>query len=131
MNHRLNSAIHLVSACYWTAATMIGFLLGSYPSHSLLEFRGWVIAGLGLAGVDLLAAVKQWRSEAAGRVLSIVLHFAVAVLVTALITFEYVQTGPKSFVKWFRMDNYSFIAGLAIVRLCSGNALLLGNKDTH
>ena len=128
MSHRVNSAIHLVSAGYWAFATLLGALIGPYPFKSLLQFRVWVLGGVVLILADLAAGITQWRSEDAGRVLSIVLHFGVALLVTSLMTFEYLQTGSKSFLNWFRNDNYWFIAGLAMVRLCIGSVVLLGNR---
>lgn len=131
MNHRVNSVIHLVSAAYWTLGTALGALFGPYPFHSLLGFRLWVSVGIGLIVVDLLAGVKQWRSPAAGRVLSIVLHLAVTILIVSLMTFEYLQAQPKSFLVWFKAGDYSFVAVLALVRLGIGTALLLDNKDTH
>jgi predicted membrane channel-forming protein YqfA (hemolysin III family) len=131
MNHRVNSAIHLVSAFYWAVGTALGALFSAVPFYSLLGFRVFVSTGIGLLGVDLLAAVKQWRSPAAGRILSVVLHFAVTILIISLMTFEYLQAKPKPFFTWFRTDNYWFVAALALVRLWIGTALLLGNEDTR
>lgn len=131
MCHRVNSAIHLLSALYWTLGTALGVLFGPYPFYSTLGFRVWVSAGIGLIVVDLLAGIRQWRSPAAGRVLSTVLHLAVTILIVALITFEYLQAKPRSFLAWFKAGDYSFVAALALVRLGIGTALLLGNKDTH
>ena len=131
MNHRVNSVIHLVSALYWTLGTGLGVLFGPYPFHSVFGFRVWVSAGIGLIMVDLVAGVKQWRSPGAGRVLSTVLHLAVTILIVSLLTFEYLQAQPKSFLVWFKAGDYSFVAVLALVRLGIGTALLLDNKDTH
>lgn len=129
MYHRLNSVIHLLSGCYWAIGTTLGGLFGPAPFHSSREFRLWVSAGIGLVGGDLLAAAQQWRGATCGRILSIMLHFGVATLIVALITFEFLQTEPGSFLAWFKADNYWFIAALALVRACAGAALLLGNKD--
>ena len=131
MKHRVNSAIHLLSALYWTLGTALGVLFGPYPFHSIVGFRVWVSAGIGLIVVDLLAGIRQWRSPAAGRVLITVLHLAVTILIVALVTFEYLQAQPKSFLVWFKAGDYSFVAALALVRLGIGTALLLGNKDIH
>jgi predicted branched-subunit amino acid permease len=131
MSHRVNSAIHLLSALYWTLGTALGVLFGPYPFCSTLGFRVWVSAGIGLIVADLLTGVKQWRSPAAGRVLSTVLHLVVTTLIVSLITFEYLQAQPKSFLVWFRAGDYSFVAALALVRLAIGTTLLLGNEDTH
>jgi hypothetical protein len=131
MHHRVNSTIHLVSALYWALGTALGIFVGLAPFFSPQAFRVWISAGIGLAGLDLLAGAKQWRSPTKGRVLSIVLHLVVSILIVSLVTFEYLQAKPKSFPVWFRRDNYWFVAALALVRLCVGNALLLGNKDAH
>lgn len=79
--------------------------------------------------LDLLAGAKQWRNPANGRHLSIALHFGIATLIVSLVTFEFLQAQPKSFLAWFKADNYWFIAALALVRVCSGAALLLHSKD--
>ena len=129
MHHRVNSVIHLASASYWALALCI--LSSVAPFYSLLAFPVWAGTGVGLLGVDLLAAVKQWRSPFSGRVFSIMLHFSVAILIVSLITFEYLQAEPESFLVWFRTNDYLFVAVLAIVRLWAGNALLFGNKDIH
>lgn len=129
MNHRLNSAIHFISGCYWAFGTTLGWLFGPAPFRSSLGFRSWVGAGIGLLTLDLVAAVKQWRSSTDGRSLSIALHFGVGTFVVALITFEFLQARPKSFLGWFMTDNYWFIAAVAFFRVCVGAALLLGNKD--
>jgi hypothetical protein len=131
MNHRVNSAIHLVSAFYWALGTAVGFLFGPYPFASIVGFRLWVSAGIGLIAVDLIAGVKQWRNPASGRVLSVMLHLAVAIFIVSLITFEYLQAKPKSFLAWFIGDNYWFVAALALVRLWMGNALLFGKEEIH
>jgi hypothetical protein len=131
MNRKVNSAIHLVSACYWALAAALGALIGPHPSYSPFEFRTWVSALMGLTAADLLAAVRQWKSAGVGRALSIVLHFVVAILVVSLMTFEYLQAQPRSFFTWFRVDNYWFVSALAIVRLCVGSDLLLRNEDSH
>jgi hypothetical protein len=129
MHHRVNSVIHLASAFYWALA--LGILSSVAPFYSLLAFPVWAGTGVGLLGVDLLAGVKQWRSPLSGRVFSIMLHFSVAILIVSLITFEYWQAEPESFLVWFRTNDYWFVAVLAIVRLWAGNALLCGNKDIH
>jgi len=131
MNHRWNSAIHFVSAIYWALGTAVGFLFGPYPFSSTVGFRLWVSAGIGLIMVDLFAGINQWGSSTTGRVFSTVLHLAVTILIVAIMTFEYLQAHPKSFLVWFRAGDYSFVAVLALVRLGIGTALLLGNKDTH
>ncbi len=131
MNHRVNSIIHLVSAFYWALGTALVALFGPYPFYSIFGFRLWVSAGIGLVVIDLLAGVKQWRSPAAGRVLSIVLHLAVTIFIVSLMTFEYLQAKPKSLFVWLKADNYWFVAALGLVRLWIGTALLLANKDTH
>ena len=131
MHHRTNSVIHLVSAFYWALGTVLGALFSAVPFYSLLGFRVWVSTGIGLLGVDLLAGVKQWRSPFSGRALSIMLHFGVTILIVSLMTFEYLQAEPESFLTWFRTNNYWFVAALALVRIWIGTALLLGNKDTH
>ena len=129
MHHRVNSVIHLASASYWALA--LGVLSSVAPFYSLLGFPVWAGTGVGLLGIDLLAGVKQWRSPFSGRVFSIMLHFSVAILIVSLITFEYLQAEPESFLVWFRTNDYWFVAVLAIVRLWAGNALLFGNKDIH
>lgn len=131
MNHRLNSAMHFGSAIYWALGTGVVFRLGPYPFSSIVGFRVWVSAGIGLILVDLLAAIKQWRNPASGRVLSIVLHLAVAIFIVSLITFEYLQAKPKSFLAWFQAGNYWFVAAMALVRLWLGNALLFAKEETH
>jgi hypothetical protein len=131
MQHRVNSTIHLASAFYLALGSALALFVGLASLFSSPDFRVWVSAGFGLAGLDLLAGVKQWRSPSGGRVLSIVLHLVVATLIVSLVTFEYLQAKPKSFLVWFRTDNYWFVAALALVRVCVGNALLLGNKDAH
>ena len=128
MDHRVNSVIHLASASYWALALGV---LSVAPFYSLLGFPVWGGTGVGLLGIDLLAGVKQWRSPCSGRVLSIMLHFSVAILIVSLITFEYLQAEPESFLVWFRTNDYLLVAVLAIVRLWAGNALLFGNKDIH
>jgi hypothetical protein len=127
MHHRINSILHLVSACYWALGTILGWLFGPAPFRSTLGFRLWVSAGIGWFAIDLLAAVKQWRGR--GRLLSIVLHFGVAILVVSLITFEFMRAQPRSFFAWFNADNYWFIAGLALARVFAGAALLVSNGD--
>ena len=129
MHHRVNSVIHLVSASYWALGTALGVLFSAVPFYSLLGFRVWVSTGSGLLGVDLLAGVKQWRSPISGRALSIMLHFSVTILIVSLMTFEYLQAEPESFLIWFRTNNYWFVAVLAIVRLWVGNTLLFDKKD--
>lgn len=129
MHHRVNSVIHLASTSYWALA--LGALSSVAPFYSLLGFPVLGGTGVGLLGIDLLAGVKQWRSPFSGRVFSIMLHFSVAILIVSLITFEYLQAEPESFVVWFRTNDYWFVAVLAIVRLWAGNALLFGNKDIH
>ena len=129
MHHRVNSVIHLASASYWALA--LGILSSVAPFYSPLAFPVWAGTGVGLLGIDLLAGVKQWRSPLSGRVFSIVFHFSVAILIVSLITFEYLQAEPESFLVWFRTNDYRFVAVLAIVRLWAGNALLCGNKDIH
>lgn len=129
MNHRINSSLHILSACYWALATVLGSLVAPQPSHRPLEVSLWITAGLALITLDLVAGVKQWRSAAGGKVLSIVLHFVVTVVATALITFEYLQTEPRSMLGWFRTNNYWFIIGLVSVRLGTGAAVLLSKND--
>ena len=131
MNHRLNSAVHFGSAIYWAFGTAVGFLFGPYPFASIVGFRLWVSAGIGLIGVDLIAGVKQWRKPASGRVLSAMLHLAMAIFIVSLMTFEYLQAKPKSFLAWLIGDNYWFVAALALVRLWTGNALLFGKEEIH
>jgi hypothetical protein len=121
----------LASASYWALAIAIAALFRAAPFHSLLEFRVWVSAGVGLLGVDLLAGVKQWRSPSSGRVFSMMLHFSVTILIVSLITFEYLQAEPESFLVWFRTNNYWFVTVLAIVRLGVANTLLFDHKDIH
>lgn len=129
MNHRLNSVIHLISAGYWAIGTALSALFGPAPFRSSLGFRAWVSAGIGLITLDLLAAAEQWRGPTAGRILSIVLHFGVAILIIALITYEFLQTQPRSLLAWFKADNYWFIVALALVRISAGVGLLVSNKD--
>lgn len=129
MNHRLNSAIHLISACYWALGTILGALFGPAPFRSSLGFRSWVGTGIGLIALDLVAGAKQWCPPTGGRILSIALHFGVATLIVALMTFEFLQAQPKSFLAWFRAENYWFIAALALIRLSAGAALLPGFKE--
>jgi hypothetical protein len=129
MNHRINSGLHVLSACYWALATVLGSLVVPHPSYRPLEVRLWIGAGLALIALDLVAGVKQWRSAAGGKVLSRVLHFVVTVMVTSLITFEYLQAEPRSLLNWFRRNNYWFIIALVSVRLCTGAALLLRDNE--
>jgi hypothetical protein len=130
MNHRVNSVIHLVSACYWTLATALAFLLGPHPiAASILEFRVWVNTGVVLVGVDLFAGIRQWKSAVAGRTLSIVLHLVVAIFAVSLMTFEFLQAKPTSFIVWFKADDYWFLSSLGLVRLGVGTAMLFGNKN--
>lgn len=128
MPHRLNSAIHLISACYWGFGTTLGALFGPAPFRSSAGFHVWLGAGVGLVTIDLLAAAKQWGGSTHGRNLSIALHFGIATLIVALITFEFLQTRSNSFLAWFKGDNYWFISALALVRVCAG-AVLLDSKD--
>ena len=81
--------------------------------------------------LDLLAGGKQWRNPANGRNLSIALHFCIGTLIIALVTFEFLQAQPTSFVAWFKAESYWFITALALVRLCAGAALLVRDKDLH
>lgn len=131
MNHRRNSAIHFVSAIYWALGTAVVAAFGPYPFSSIVGFRLWVGTGIGLITVDLLAAVKQWRTPASGRVLSVVLHLGVAIFIVSLMTFEYLQARPKSSLAWFREGNYWFVAALALVRLWMGNVVLFAKEETH
>jgi hypothetical protein len=121
----------LASASYWALAIAIAAFFSTAPFHSLLEFPVWVSTGLGLLGIDLLAGVKQWRSPSYGRVFSMMLHFSVAILIVSLITFEYLQAEPESFLVWFRTNTYWFVTVLAVVRLWVGNTLLFDHKDSH
>lgn len=129
MNHRLNSAIHLISACYWAFGTTLGTLFGPAPFRSSVGFRVWVIAGIGLIAGDLFAAAKQWRGSSHGQIFSIAVHFGVTTFIVALITFEFLQARPNSFLAWLKADNYWFIVALALVRVCAGATLLVHNKD--
>lgn len=131
MNHRINSIIHSLSACYWALATALAFLVGPHPAYSVPQFRLCVSSGVALIGLDLLAGLKQWRSAATGRLFSIVLHLGVTIFVVSLMTFEFLQTQPKSFFVWFKADDYWFLAALGFVRVLIGTALLLGNKEVH
>ncbi|SRR5581483_805157 len=131
MTHRLNSAMHFGSAIYWALGTAVVSLFGPYPFSSIVGFRLWVGAGIGLITVDLIAAVKQWRNPASGRVFSVVLHLAVAIFIVSLVTFEYLQAKPNSFLAWFQGGNYWFVAALALARLWMGNVLLFGKARIH
>lgn len=131
MHHIVNSTIHLASAFYWALGSTLAIFVGLASRFPPPEIRVWIGAGIGLAALDLLAGAKQWRSPTSGRVLSIVLHLVVSTAIVSLVTFEYVQAKPRSFLIWFSRDNYWFVAVLALVRLCVGNALLLGNRGTY
>ena len=130
MNHRVNSVLHLFSACYWALATALAFLIGPHPS-SLPQFRIWVTGGIVLIGFDVLAGVKQWRSGTSGRTLSVLLHFVVTIFVVSLMTFEFLQVQPKSFRAWFKADDYWFLTALGSVRLLIGTALLVGDEGNR
>jgi hypothetical protein len=121
----------LASASYWALAIAIAALFSAAPFHSLLEFPVWVCTGVGLLGLDLLAGVKQWRSPSSCRVFSMMLHFSVTILIISLITFEYLQAEPESFLVWFRNNNYWLVTVLAIVRLWVGNTLLFDHQEIH
>jgi hypothetical protein len=64
-------------------------------------------------------------------VLSVVLHLAVAIFIVSLMTFEYLQAKPKSFLDWLRAGDYWFVAALALMRLWMGNVVLFGKEETH
>lgn len=130
MNHRVNAVIHVVSACYWALASAVIFLLGPHP-FSPRQFGIWVTGGIVLIGFDLLAGVRQWRSPATGRRLSVVCHFVVTIFVVSLMTVEFLQAQPRSFFAWFKAHDYWFLATLGFIRLLIGTALLMGNKDVR
>jgi hypothetical protein len=124
MIEKINALLHFCSALY--AVVLAGFLLVFVPRSlfSQFQFAATLVVALATIFVDATAGAKQWRKPPSGYTLSVGSHFLFATGVVAIITFEYLQSVPSSFLSWFFRNNYGFVSLLAALRLLAGGTLL-------
>ena len=123
MLFRVNAVVHAVSALY----AFITLGISEFIVQPLIRSNSFVLAlsGIFILGVfDVIAALKQWRRPASGRMMSIGLHLGVAVIVIAVVTAAYHGGPERHSFKWFIANDFAFVSCLAILRLALAVKLL-------
>lgn len=124
MKHRLNSAIHFGSAVYSLLMLLLILLFVPNALYTRLELAMLTLIGIGVVLLDTKAGIEQWRRPPSGNKISLILHLGVAVVIVALLTFDYQMAQPIGIRGWFKQGDFWFLALLGVVRAIAGAAML-------